>query len=182
VASRPQRKSYDGPGGRLDVEYRLTREGLRSGHDVRLVELAPHRVVLDDAGVRRAFDVARYPGLVCVDSPLGAVALTPVDRFPDPAAQVAAGSLLAPMPGTVVAVHVEPGAAVTAGQPLVELEAMKMRHVVAAASSGILRSLPATVGAQVDGGAVLAVVTAPVTAAVTAEEESGELPGESGTA
>ena len=54
---------------------------------------------------REAYDrhewVAAYDGLVCVDSSLGSVALTPVERFTDPSQQVSAGSLLAPMPGVV---------------------------------------------------------------------------------
>jgi len=178
VASQPQRKSYTARTGRIDVEYRLTRDGLVTGGDVRLVEQSPHRVVLEDAVMRCAFDVARYPRLVCVDSTLGAVALTPVDRFPDPVDKVAEGSLRAPMPGSVTAVHVTAGEAVVTGQPLVVLEAMKMRHVVAASTAGIVRSVNVTVGAQVEGGSVLAIVTG----AVKVEEEPSELPGEPGTA
>jgi len=70
------------------------------------------------------------------------------------------------------------GDAVAAGQPLVVLEAMKMQHVVAASTAGIVRSVNVTVGAQVEGGSVLAVVTG----AVKVEEEPSELPGEPGTA
>ena len=41
-------------------------------------------------------------------------------------------SSLAPMPGSVLAVHVEVGADVEAGDPVVTLEAMKMEHAVVA--------------------------------------------------
>ncbi len=44
---------------------------------VSLVAATPGRVVLDVAGIRQAFEVATYEDLVCVDSPLGAVALRP---------------------------------------------------------------------------------------------------------
>jgi propionyl-CoA carboxylase alpha chain len=71
---------------------------------------------------------------------------------------VAEGSLVAPMPGTVTAVHVAAGDAVTAGQPLLVLEAMKMQHPVVATATGVIRSLDAVLGAQVDAGAVLAVI------------------------
>ena len=104
----------------------------------------------------------------------GAVTLVPISRFPDPARRVAHGSLLAPMPGAVTAIHVGPGDAVERGQPLLVLEAMKMQHVVAAPAAGVVRSVTVEVGAQVEGGSVLAVVTG--------EEESGELSGEPGTA
>src|SRR5262249_50373271 len=158
--------SYTARTGRVDVEYRLTREGLVAGEDVRLIEQSPHRVVLDHGGVRYAVDVARYPAgnprLACADSTLGAVGLAPVGRFPDPLATVAEGSLLAPRRGWVTAVHVRAGDAVAIGQPLVVIEAMKMRHVVAASAAGIVRSVNVAVGAQVEGGSVLAVVTGSV--------------------
>ncbi|WP_374459813.1 biotin carboxylase N-terminal domain-containing protein [Microbacterium sp.] len=54
----------------------------------------------------------------------------------------------APMPGGVVAVHVEDGAAVRAGAPLVSIEAMKMEHPVLAPHDGVVRLLVA-VGDQV---------------------------------
>jgi len=170
VVSQPQRKSYAGRDGTIEVAYRLTRTGLLAdGHDgVQLVSSTVDGcsavVVLDVAGVRHRFDVAAYPGLVCVDSPLGPVSLRPLERFPDPGAQVAAGSLLAPMPGVVTAVHVAEGDPVRAGQVIVVLEAMKMQHAIAAPSDGIVGTLSAAVGAQVEAGSVLAVVSAPESA------------------
>jgi propionyl-CoA carboxylase alpha chain len=70
---------------------------------------------------------------------------------------VASGSLLAPMPGTVVRVTVEPGAEVVAGQAVLVLEAMKMQHSVTAPSAGTV-SVNVTTGQQVASGEVLAVV------------------------
>ncbi|HYU02498.1 MAG TPA: biotin/lipoyl-containing protein, partial [Jatrophihabitantaceae bacterium] len=156
VASAPQRKEYDGQ----VVEYRLTRDGLHADRypDVRLISATPTQVDLDVSGVRRRFAIAAYPGLVCVDSSLGPVALTPVERFPDPATHVAAGSLLAPTPGSVVRVAVAVGDHVEKGQPLLWLEAMKMEHAVNAPSAGIVAELPVAAGQQVDVGSVLAVV------------------------
>jgi propionyl-CoA carboxylase alpha chain len=158
VPSAPQRSTYTVGSNEHTVEYRVTRDGLVAEGNVQLVEATPNRVVLDVDGVRRAFDVARYPGLVCVDSPLGPVSLHPVERFADPSAQVAAGSLLAPMPGTVVRVAVAAGDSVTAGQPLLWLEAMKMEHTITAPSDGVVTELPVEAGQQVEVGAVLAVV------------------------
>ncbi|WP_334664965.1 acetyl-CoA carboxylase biotin carboxyl carrier protein subunit, partial [Streptomyces cyaneofuscatus] len=70
------------------------------------------------------------------------------------------GSLLAPMPGTVVrlAEGLAAGAAVEAGQPLIWLEAMKMEHRILAPASGTLTALHAAPGDQVEVGALLAVV------------------------
>ncbi|MGW3244517.1 acetyl/propionyl/methylcrotonyl-CoA carboxylase subunit alpha [Streptomyces sp. NPDC001070] len=163
VPSAPQSKTYraEPSGTEYEVRYRLGRGGLAAeGHpDVRLLEHGPAHVVLEVAGVRRAFGVAVYGDEVCVDGPSGAHRFTALPRFPDPVAQLAPGSLLAPMPGTVVRVaDVAVGDKVAAGQPLLWLEAMKMEHRVAAPADGVLTALHAEAGRQVDVGAVLAVV------------------------
>jgi propionyl-CoA carboxylase alpha chain len=87
------------------------------------------------------------------------VTLTPVERLPDPAEQTAPGTLLAPMPGSVIRVAVAVGDTVERGQPLLWLEAMKMEHQVLAPAAGVVTILNAEVGGQVETGAVLAVVT-----------------------
>ncbi|HXJ33965.1 MAG TPA: biotin/lipoyl-containing protein [Candidatus Eisenbacteria bacterium] len=71
------------------------------------------------------------------------------------AAGAGSGSVVAPMPGKVVKVLVAVGDAVTAGQPLVVVEAMKMETTLAAEIDGTVRALGATPGAMVDAGAVL---------------------------
>jgi propionyl-CoA carboxylase alpha chain len=87
------------------------------------------------------------------------VALTLLPRFPEPGDTLARGSLLAPMPGTVVSVAVEAGQQVEAGQPVLVLEAMKMRHTVSAPVTGTVSELDVRPGAQVAAGEVLAVVS-----------------------
>jgi propionyl-CoA carboxylase alpha chain len=106
------------------------------------------------------FEIAAYHGLICVDSGLGPVALRPVPRFANPVSQAAAGSLLAPMPGTIARLGVAAGEQVVAGQPLLWLEAMKMEHVISAPAAGTVTELPVAAGQQVEVGSVLAVVTA----------------------
>jgi propionyl-CoA carboxylase alpha chain len=154
----PRNAPLDTPG--YEVRYRIDRSALilDGRDDVRLVSMSPEVVELVIAGIRRRFEVASYPGLVCVDSALGPVALEPAGRFTDPGATTAAGSLLAPMPGTVVRLGVAVGDQVNAGQPLLWLEAMKMEHVIAAPAAGIVAELPVTAGQQVQVGSVLAVV------------------------
>jgi propionyl-CoA carboxylase alpha chain len=156
VPSQLQRARYVGH----DVGYRIDRAGLtvEGRDDVVLLSLAPERVVLDVGAVRRVFDVAEYEGMVCVDSALGPVTLIPEPRFTDPAAQAGAGSLLAPMPGTVVRLAAMVGDQVRVGQPLLYLEAMKMEHAIRAPVAGVVAELPAGTGQQVEVGSVLAVV------------------------
>jgi len=159
LASGHQTKQYgDMAGETHTVSYRFTRTGLDlPGHDaVALVSAQPERVVLAVDGVERPFDVARYGEQVFVDSPLGPVQLVALPRFPDPDAAFAQGSLLAPMPGSVLRVGAAVGDTVTAGQPLIWLEAMKMEHTVTAPSDGVLAELNVEAGQQVEVGAVLA--------------------------
>ncbi|MDE2362037.1 MAG: acetyl/propionyl/methylcrotonyl-CoA carboxylase subunit alpha [Hyphomicrobiales bacterium] len=65
------------------------------------------------------------------------------------------GGLLAPMPGKVIALLVEPGASVERGQPLLILEAMKMEHTITAPSAGLVKAHRFAVGDQVGDGAEL---------------------------
>ena len=157
LPSQPQRKTYSD----ITVEYTLGRYGLKTDLDgVSLVENTPTQVTLDDNKIRRTFKVAQYGRDVFVDSALGPVRLTRAPRFVDPTEEVALGSLLAPMPGSVVRVAAAQGDAVTAGQPILWLEAMKMEHTVTAPADGIVAELNVAAGQQVEVGQVLAVVTA----------------------
>jgi acetyl/propionyl-CoA carboxylase alpha subunit len=63
--------------------------------------------------------------------------------------------VVAPMPGTVIRVLVEPGAAVAARQPLVVLEAMKMETPLVAPYEATVRAVHVGEGDRVAGGAVL---------------------------
>ncbi|EFH28700.1 biotin carboxylase N-terminal domain-containing protein [Streptomyces sviceus] len=153
--SGPQTKRYAMAEEEHEVRYRHTRQGLEAD-GVRVIHADPSAVVLEVDGVRRTFEVARYGDQVYV----GGTALTALPRFPDPTAQLAPGSLLAPMPGTVVRVAdgLAEGSAVEAGQPLLWLEAMKMEHRITAPVNGTLTALQAAPGQQVTVGSLLAVV------------------------
>ncbi|MET8085259.1 biotin carboxylase N-terminal domain-containing protein [Micromonospora sp. NPDC005237] len=123
-----------------------------------LVEATPDRVVLDVDGVRQAYRVHRVGSEVFVDGPDGAASLVELPRLPLPTAAVAAGSLLAPLPGAVTRVHVQVGQRVTAGDQLLTLEAMKLEHPVLAPTDGVVTELPVPAGGQVRTGTVLAVI------------------------
>ncbi|WP_189264302.1 acetyl/propionyl/methylcrotonyl-CoA carboxylase subunit alpha, partial [Streptomyces fuscichromogenes] len=146
LPSQPQTKRYLMAGEEHEARYRHTREGL-TADGVRVVHADARLVVLDIDGVHRKFEVTSYGTQVHVNNTL----LTALPRFPDAKAQLAPGSLLAPMPGTVVrmAEGLEAGATVEAGQPLLWLEAMKMQHQITAPVTGTLSELRVVVGQQV---------------------------------
>ncbi len=175
VVSQPRRTSYRTAAGRRhDVEYRVDRQGLQAEGfpGLRLVSAGPREVVLDDDGLRHTVRVTRYDGLVYLDSVLGPVVLSPVPRLPEPAVVRAAGSLLAPMPGSVVRIAVRAGDQVEAGQPLLWLEAMKMQHPVLASVTGTVLELPIALHQQVELGSVLAVLAEAGTGSVPAGESA----------
>ncbi len=157
VRSQPQTRRYTSAGTEYEVQYHPV-----DHPGIRVLSAERHLVTLEVDGIRRMFHVKRNSNNteVYVDSALGAHTLTPVPRFPDPQDRTEPGSLLAPMPGTVVRVAdgLAPGSHVTAGQPLLWLEAMKMEHRILAPASGTLTALHAVTGQQVEFGALLAVV------------------------
>ncbi|MFM9368281.1 acetyl/propionyl/methylcrotonyl-CoA carboxylase subunit alpha [Streptomyces sp. Da 82-17] len=158
LRSQDQVKRYrtEPDGAEHEARYRHTRTGPEVD-GVRVISVSPRLVVLEVGGVRRQFRVTRYgDDRVYVNG----TTLTALPRFPDAAADRAPGSLLAPMPGTVVRIAdgIAEGGAVQAGQPLLWLEAMKMEHRVTAPASGTLTALHAAPGRQVEVGALLAVV------------------------
>ena len=65
------------------------------------------------------------------------------------------GDILSPMPGRIIAVEVTAGQAVTKGQKLLTLEAMKMEHTLTAPFDGTVAELNAVAGAQVQVEALL---------------------------
>jgi 3-methylcrotonyl-CoA carboxylase alpha subunit len=69
------------------------------------------------------------------------------------------GRLVAPMPGKVVRVLVEPGARVRSGEALMVLEAMKMEHTIGASGAGTVEAVHYAPGDLVEEGAELLVVT-----------------------
>jgi len=141
--------------------------------DVVVLDVTDGRtVVLEVAGVRRTFTVHVDGDRVDVESTLGHVALKRRPRFVDPADQVAVGSLLAPMPGSVIAVRAAVGDHVTDGQPILVMEAMKMQHTIVAPYAGTVTELPVQTGQQVGAGHVLAVVSTGSTSEASSTDTS----------
>jgi acetyl/propionyl-CoA carboxylase alpha subunit len=182
VRSAPQRVTYTADGEELAVAYRVPGGPVPGGpvpggpvpggpveatvNDVPLgAALILHAagselVDLEVDGLRQVYLVHRVGAQTYVDASNGSSALSEVPRFGEPDKLAPTGSLLAPMPGLVLRVLADVGATVTAGQPLVVLEAMKMEQTVTAPADGVLAELRAKAGEQVAAGQILAVVDA----------------------
>jgi acetyl-CoA/propionyl-CoA carboxylase biotin carboxyl carrier protein len=147
------RMRLDGPSG----EVSAVASGVeREDGVLRTVEVCPDgdAVWLVDGGVPSRWSVA-------------------VDRA---GARAAGGSLDAPMPGTVIDVRVEPGAAVAAGETLVILESMKMELAIQAPADGVVADVFVATGDRVAQSAPLVALR---TGAVDRSPPSGGSDGHS---
>ena len=120
-------------------KYRITVEGKTYEMDVELI----------GANGAAVAPVAKAAAPV-VAAPKAAPA--PVAAKP---AEVGSGSVVAPMPGTILKVLKASGDAVKAGEVVLILEAMKMENEITAPVDGTIASLNLTEGSTVAGGDLL---------------------------
>jgi len=154
VTSQPQLTRFEPD---HDVAWHGDRDGYRFD-GLEVTANGPDSVTLVEAGIAATYAVRVEGTAVEVDGPAGHARLVERPRFTDPAKQHRSGSLLAPMPGTVVSVAVSAGDQVAAGAPVLVLEAMKMQHTVSAPRAGTVSEIDVRPGVQVAAGEVLAVV------------------------
>jgi propionyl-CoA carboxylase alpha chain len=165
--SQLQSSTFVGHGDPIAIGYRFDGRGRCTTvavngtprPDVDVLACDTDVVVLSVNGVGRRYDVHRVGTDAFVDGPDGSSALTEVPRFPLPGSQLAAGALVAPLPGTVVKVVVATGDRVHAGDTLLAIEAMKMEHQVKATAAGTVAEVHVVAGEQVEAGRLLVVVT-----------------------
>ena len=163
----PARAELEGPDGEHVVTYRLraargdTRIDL-DGRPIALRDLTPDGVrVVDGDGVERACRVARHGDTAFVDDGERSTTWRTRPRLPVSDSAAVSGGPVSEVPGTVVEVLVAPGDAVTAGQRLVVLEAMKMEHPALAAADGIVETVHVELGQYVEAHATLVTLAAP---------------------
>jgi propionyl-CoA carboxylase alpha chain len=181
----PERAAYRHADGTVEVSYRRQRDGrfavMVTGATpdstatfslsaspgapapgaplVTVHQVSDGWIDFEQGGVRHRLHVLADGDRVWVHGPHGDVALTAVPRFPEAGrGETVAGGLVAPMPGTVLAVHAAAGDTVAAGQLLMIVEAMKMEHRITAPRAGTVREVRARRGDQVSGGDLLAVL------------------------
>lgn len=111
-----------------------------------------------------AYDVAVEElgaGTVPAATPVAAAPVAPVAAAPAPAAPAASGSagsvvVTSPMPGKILGVKANVGAAVKQGDVILVLEAMKMENEVVAPQDGTIASINVSTGDAVEAGDTLA--------------------------
>lgn len=160
----PQTSRFRIDGAETRVDYRPQRDGTfdvsigETSHAVRVLGQKTDRVDIEIDG-RRFFAAIRQHGRRwLLHGPGGDVDIVEVPRFPTSTLGTVAGGLVAPMPGNVTSVRVATGDAVSRGQLLLTLEAMKMEHRIIAERSGRVSRILVQQGDQVDNGALLAVL------------------------
>ena len=119
-------------------------------------------VEMEEVGAPQATPADAAPVAAAAPAPVAAPAPAPALAAPAPApsptpsapAAAPAGAHVqaAPMPGTIVDIHVAVGDAVTANQPVMVLEAMKMENEVVADRDGVVASIDVAKGAMVNPG------------------------------
>ncbi|CAN5754378.1 biotin carboxylase N-terminal domain-containing protein [soil metagenome] len=164
LVAQPQIAAFTVDDSDIEVRYRCDRGDWKVSVDgwqpeLRLLAAAASSVDIEIDGVRRHYRITRCGATHYVDSVLGSTALHEVERFPEPNKVADAGSLLAPMPGSVVRIEVIEGDQVVAGAAVIVLEAMKMEHTVRAPAEGVVTTVSVAIGDQVESGQVLAVVS-----------------------
>jgi biotin carboxyl carrier protein len=91
-------------------------------------------------------------------APTAAAAPAAATPAPRPAAGGAAGAVRSPLPGVVLSINVQTGAAVKRGDVLLVLEAMKMENNIMADRDGTISSILVNKGDSVLEGAELVVI------------------------
>jgi propionyl-CoA carboxylase alpha chain len=126
---------------------------------VRLLDRQAGRVAIELDGVRQTIDVTlagdETTPTTVTHSPAGTLVWTTPPRFVDHDLEAEGGGPHSPLPGTVIAVHVEAGQHVAEGDLLMVVEAMKMEHRITAAAAGVVTEVRFATGDRVDQGDLL---------------------------
>lgn len=140
----PTRHSYD-----ITLEGRTYRVEIESvGEDSAVVNVDGRRHTIRFERSERAPSFGeREPAGITSTGP--GPEISPAER---PRTSSSENVLVAPMPGDILGIKVEPGQRVTLGQELFVLEAMKMKSAIRSAQEGVVESVEVEVGQSVSYG------------------------------
>ncbi len=129
--------------------------GDNSHHVILHRSAAPiHSLTIDGKRLNAVIQQTDHLIRVLVSGQLHSFEKTDPRAAPDQAAQTQ-GSLIAPMPGAIIACYIKPGDQVSEGQALMVVEAMKMEHTISAPEEGTIEAVFFKPGDQVNDGDVL---------------------------
>lgn len=126
--------------------------------------MSKYRITLDGKTYEMDVELLGANGAVIAPAKVAAPVAAPVTVAPKaapapaaakPAANAGSGSVVAPMPGTILKVLKKDGDAVKAGDVVLVLEAMKMENEITAPVDGAIASLSLAEGSTVGGGDLL---------------------------
>ncbi len=137
-----------------DGALHLVAEGERQVLQARALGDARHDVMLGET--RHTLAVHARGERMAVFAAEGSAQILLVDPIAHAGEGAASGgSLTAPMPGKIIAIHVKAGDAVKQGQALAVMEAMKMEHTIAAPRDGVVAQVHYAAGDPVAEGSAL---------------------------
>jgi biotin carboxyl carrier protein len=125
-------------------KYRITLDGKTYEMDVELI---------GEGGAVKPV-AKKAESAVPVSAP-AAVSAAPAAPAKQAQPEVSSGSVVAPMPGTVIKIVKNAGDEVKAGELVLILEAMKMENEISSPVSGVISAINCTAGGTVNGGDVL---------------------------
>lgn len=136
--------------------FTVSVDGAPTEVEAALIDPSTVRIVID--GVAHTLPVVCIAGTYHVAIAGEAYVLAPETAGTagaDHPSVLAVPQIVAPMPGKVLQVLVQPGQQVAAGDGLLILEAMKMEHRIVAEAPAVVREVHVEAGQMVDAGAVL---------------------------
>ena len=164
VNGRTRTVSVERVGG-TPSQYRVSYDGRSRVVDAVRVESDTYSLIFPDEGHAShevGFADALMPGELSVYLHLGTLTASVNGRRSRRGAATAAGGgeqrILAPMPGKVLRVLASPGDEVSARQPLVVVEAMKMENELSSPRPGRVKEVAIVAGQSVEAGRLLVVV------------------------
>lgn len=128
---------------------------------VRVLTAGEGSVALEIDGVRHAIATTGIgPWTITASGRMGGATWSLQPRFTVRHSKETGRGPICPLPGTVIAVHVEPGQEVDDGDLLMVVEAMKMEHKIVATGRGTVGAVKFAVGDRVDAGELLVEIEA----------------------
>ena len=134
-------------------QVRVTLDGQQ--HSVKIISLEDGELRFEIDGVTRRAVAVRHQSDLHIALDGNSFVFTEASPFPGSNAALDASRALAPVAGKVTQIQVAVGDAVTQGQQLLCIEAMKMEMWLTAQAAGTVQALHVALGEQVEAGKLL---------------------------